>query len=169
MGGTPALSEERRDLPPEVHSLFLRPFLDDATEKLGRDRARSCWRELGVTEAQLRDPTAWVSLQFREQFFASLLGAGIDEGIFERCGRMVFTHKHAGILFPLLRAVGTPILAYGRIAQAMGRFNKVGRWSCTARAPGFVSAAVSTRCPAHRPRRRPTSAARAPLSWRRSR
>jgi len=78
---------------PEIHAFFFRPFLDDATEKLGAPRVSALLAELGVTEAQLRDPTAWVSLQFREQFFVALLAAGVDEAIFERCGRMVFTPK----------------------------------------------------------------------------
>ena len=124
---------------PEIHTLFFRPFLDDATEKLGAQRVSEMLAGLGVTEAQLRDPTGWVSLQFREQFFVNLLGAGIDEGVFERCGRMVFTHKHAGILFPLLRTFGTPILAYGRIAQSVGRFNKVGRMELHGARPGYIS------------------------------
>ncbi len=124
---------------PEIHTLFFRPFLDDATEKLGAPRVSELLAELGVTEAQLRDPTAWVSLRFREQFFVHLLAAGVDEAIFERCGSMVVTQKYAGILFPLLRAFGTPTLAYSRIAQSMVRFNKVGRMELRDARPGYVS------------------------------
>jgi len=124
---------------PEIHAFFFRPFLDDATEKLGAPRVSALLAELGVTEAQLRDPTAWVSLQFREQFFVALLAAGVDEAIFERCGRMVFTPKYLGILFPLLRAFGTPSLAYNRIAQMTGRFNKIGRMELRGARRGYVS------------------------------
>ena len=123
----------------EIHTLFFRPFLDDATEKLGAARVSEVLSQLGVSEHQLRDPTAWVSLRFRELFFATIIAAGEDEGMFERCGRLVFTRKYAGTLLPLFRAFGNPVLAYTRIVKSLGRLNKVGRMSLREARPGFVS------------------------------
>jgi signal transduction histidine kinase len=123
----------------EVHTLFFRPFLDDATSKLGPERVAEVLRGLGVSEEQLRDPTGWVSLRFREDFFEALIAAGEDEGMFERCGRLLFSAKNGGTVLPLFRAFGNPILAYGRIVQSSGRFNKVGRLKLREAHRGFVS------------------------------
>jgi signal transduction histidine kinase/CheY-like chemotaxis protein len=123
----------------ELHTLFFRPFLDDATQKIGPERVAEVLRDLGVTEEQLRDPAGWVSLRFREDFFDALLAAGEDEGMFERCGRLVVASKYGGILLPLIRALGNPLLAYSNIVQSLGRFNKVGRLELREARPGFAS------------------------------
>jgi len=123
----------------EVHSLFLRPFLDDAQAKLGRDQVAELFALLGVTEAQLRDETAWVSLRFCENLFEALIAAGEDLGMFDRCGRLAVSPRYAGILRPLFRAVGDPLFAYRQVAQATGRFNKVGLMTLVEARRGFVS------------------------------
>ncbi len=123
----------------EVHSLFLRPFLDDAQAKLGRDETRTLLARFGVTEEQLRDETAWVSLRFCEELFETLIGAGEDLGMFDRCGRLAVSPQYAGILRPLFRAVGDPLFAYRQVVQATGRFNKVGLWTLVEARRGFVS------------------------------
>jgi signal transduction histidine kinase len=123
----------------EVHSLFLRPFLDDAQAKLGREEVRALLARFGVTEAQLRDETAWVSLHFCEDFFEALIEAGEDVGMFDRCGRLAVSPRYGGILRPLFRAVGDPLFAYRQVAQSTGRFNKVGLMTLKDARPGFVS------------------------------
>lgn len=123
----------------EVHSLFLRPFLDDAQAKLGRDGMRALLAHFGVTEEQLRDETAWVSLRFCEELFETLIGAGEDLGMFDRCGRLAVSPQYAGILRPLFRAVGDPLFAYRQVVQATGRFNKVGLWTLVEARRGFAS------------------------------
>jgi signal transduction histidine kinase len=123
----------------EVHSLFLRPFIDDAQAKLGGEAVASLLAGLGVTEQQLRDETAWVSLRFCEDFFEALLAAGEDPGMFDRCGRLAVSPRYGGILRPLFRAVGDPLFAYRQVSQATGRFNKVGEMSLRQARPGFVS------------------------------
>jgi signal transduction histidine kinase len=123
----------------ELHTLFFRPFLDDATLRLGPERVANVLRDLGVNEEQLRDPTGWVSLRFREDFFDALLAAGEDEGMFDRCGRLIFSNKYGGTLLPLFRAFANPVLAYGHIVQSFGRVNKVGRLELREAQRGFVS------------------------------
>ncbi len=111
----------------EVHSMFLRPFLDDAQIRLGPEVVRSLLARFSLTESQLRDETAWVSLHFCEDFFAALMAAGEDSAMFDRCGRLAVSARYMGILRPLFRAVGDPLFAYRKVAQATGRFNKVGK------------------------------------------
>ena len=123
----------------EVHSLFLRPFLDDAQAKLGRAEVRALLAQLSVTEAQLRDETAWVSLQFCEDLFEALIAAGEDLGMFDRCGRLAVSPRYGGTLRPLFRAVGDPLFAYRQVSQATGRFNKVGQMTLLEARRGFVS------------------------------
>ena len=123
----------------EVHSMFLRPFLDDAHAKLGREEMRMLLARFGVTEEQLRDQTAWVSLRFCEELFETLIGAGEDLGMFDRCGRLAVSPQYAGILRPLFRAVGDPLFAYRQVVQATGRFNKVGLWTLVEAGRGFAS------------------------------
>jgi signal transduction histidine kinase len=123
----------------EVHSFFLRPFLDDAQAKLGREEMRVLLARFGVTEEQLRDETAWVSLRFCEDLFEALIGAGEDLGMFDRCGRLAVSPKYAGILRPLFRAVGDPLFAYRQVVQATVRFNKVGLWTMVDARRGFAS------------------------------
>ena len=123
----------------EVHSMFLRPFLDDAHAKLGREEMRLLLARFGVTEEQLRDQTAWVSLRFCEELFETLIGAGEDLGMFDRCGRLAVSPQYAGILRPLFRAVGDPLFAYRQVVQATGRFNKVGLWTLVEAGRGFAS------------------------------
>jgi len=123
---------------PEVHALFLRPFLDEARDSLGDDKLQELIRSFGVAERDLRNPTAWVSLAFCEKFCDVLYTAGMDPAVFERCGRRVLTPQYLGILRPLFRAFGTPAFTYLQVAQATPRFNKVGWMKILERRPGYV-------------------------------
>lgn len=123
---------------PEVHSFFLRPFLDEAPEKLGQGKLQQLLRQLGTEETKLRDQTAWVSLRFCEAFFERLVAGGADPAIFDRCGRLALSQKYIGILRPLFRAFGTPMFAYRQTAQSTARFNKVGEWVLKEVRLGFV-------------------------------
>jgi signal transduction histidine kinase len=128
---------EREVFRNEVHSMFLRPFLDDAVERLGSANLGLILNRLGVAESRLRDQTAWVSLRFCEAFFQQIVDQS-DPALFERCGRLAVTAKYSGILRPLFRTFGNPSFAYKQIAQATGLFNKVGEMSLTTRAPRSV-------------------------------
>ena len=92
----------------EVHSMFLRPFLDEAGEALGSERLEETLAGLGVTEADLRDETAWLSLRFCEALLAELGQATGDPTLFERAGRLAFSRKYMGMMRPLVRTFGSP-------------------------------------------------------------
>jgi signal transduction histidine kinase len=123
---------------PEVHSLFLRPFLDDTRSTVGPEAVVEVLASLGVTDAQLGDETAWVSLAFCEAFFEKLMARRQDPTIFDRCGRMVLEPRYMGIIRPILRAFGSARFTLGQAVQSTPRFNKVGRFQILASGRGFV-------------------------------
>jgi signal transduction histidine kinase len=122
----------------EVHSLFLRPFLDEVAESLGPQRLAEILTGLGTEERRLRDQTAWVSLGFCEAFFEKLGESGMDAALFERCGRLALSAKYLGILRPLFRTFGTPLYGFRQATQSTGRFNKVGEMTLVESRPGLV-------------------------------
>jgi signal transduction histidine kinase len=123
---------------PEVHALFLSPFLDEARTVLREEEVRALVESFGVTEASLRDRDAWVSLEFVEAFCERLYARHADPAIFDRCGRLALTPRYLGILRPLFRAFGTPMFAYSQAAQSATRFNKVGWMKILERRRGFI-------------------------------
>lgn len=122
----------------EVHALFLRPFLDDSRAALGREAVDAMIRELNVEPAALEDPTAWLRLRFCEELFERLVRLRNDAAFIERCGRLAFTPKYVGILGPLLRALGSPVVAYKGLNSSLPRFNKIGRMTVTERGTSGV-------------------------------
>jgi signal transduction histidine kinase len=123
---------------PEVHALFLSPFLDEVRTLLGDEEVRRMVDSFGVTEESLRDSDAWVSLEFCERFCETIFDRTRDPAIFDRCGRLVLSRRYLRILRPLFRTFGTPMFAYNQVAQAAPRFNKVGSMKVLARRRGFV-------------------------------
>jgi signal transduction histidine kinase len=122
----------------EVHTLFLRPFLDEVAETLGPKRLAELLIGLGTEEKRLRDQTAWVSLRFCEAFFERLGESGMDAALFERCGRLAVSAKYLGILRPLFRTFGTPLYGFRQATQSTSRFNKVGEMTLLDSRPGLV-------------------------------
>lgn len=123
----------------EVHSLFLRPFLDEAHERLGAERVAALLGSLGVEESRLRDETAWVSLALCERLFSELLAATGDPAIFDRCGRLALTPRYAGVMRTIARSVGSPATVYRAIVGSLTpRFNKVGEYHLEERGRGSL-------------------------------
>ncbi len=118
-------------LRPEVHSLFLRPFLDDAERILGREHLDHILETLGTSRTTFHDQNAWVSLAFCEGLFEQIDNACDDPALFERCGRLALTPRYAGILRPLFRAFNSPRFAYSQVVRATPRLNKVGQMELT--------------------------------------
>jgi signal transduction histidine kinase len=136
----------------EVHALFLGPFLDEARAVLGDGGVRELVESFGVTESALRDRAAWVSLEFCEAFCERLFERHNDPALFDRCGRLVASPRYAGLLRPLFRTFGTPLLAYTQIAQSAPRFNKVGRMMILEKRRGRIK--IEYRCHPDGPRER---------------
>jgi signal transduction histidine kinase len=123
---------------PEVHSMFLRPFLDDTRDALGAQMLGQLLEPFGAREEQLRDETAWVSLEFCEAFFEHLMSLRNDPTIFDRCGRMVLEPRYLGIVRPVFRAFGSTRFTLGQAVHSTQRFNKVGRFRILATGRGFA-------------------------------
>src|SRR4051812_3512239 len=137
---------------PEVHALFLSPFLDEIRDVLGDSEVQALVGSFGITEDSLRDKEAWVSLEFCEEFCKRLYERHADPAIFDRCGRLALTPRYLGILQPLYRAFGTPMFAFTQAAQSGPRFNKVGSMKILEQRRGYVR--MEDRCLPRAPRER---------------
>lgn len=121
---------------PELHSFPLRAFLDEAKEILGAAPFAGVLAQFAVTEAELADSTAWVSLEFVEALLQALSDATGEPDFVERSITRGMTPKYIGALYPLLFALGSPSFTYRQLAPAAGRLNKTGHWTYSATARG---------------------------------
>jgi signal transduction histidine kinase len=118
MDGTPAL----------VHELSCRyviPLLDLADAEgraAGVDDLLGRW---SVARSELRDESNWVSLRFCEAL-VDWLGAELGpERLADSITRAVYAPRALGVMYPVLRAFGSPRVGYGALAQLVPRMNKV--------------------------------------------
>lgn len=111
----------------EFRAFFFAPFLDVAAEVLPAEQLAGILSELGVTEAQLRDPSTWVTFDFCVRACAALDEAIADPSLFYRCGRLAFSQKYMGMLRPIIRSFGSPAFAFSAMVKQLPRFNKVGQ------------------------------------------
>jgi signal transduction histidine kinase len=123
---------------PEIHALFVRPFLDDARERLGAAAVQALLASLGTHEEALADPGAWVSLRFTEALVEAVVAAEGDEGVLARAAASSFCARYMGPLRAVLRAFGAPGFAYAQMARGLPRFNKVGVLRITHQSRGRV-------------------------------
>jgi signal transduction histidine kinase len=128
---------------PEIHALFVRPFLDDARDRLGAAEVDALVASLGTTTAALADPSAWVSLRFAEALVEAVVSAEGDPRVLDRAAELSFSAAYMGPLRAVLRAFGTPGFAYAQMARGLPRFNKVGRIRVAHESRGRVVLAYS--------------------------
>ena len=130
MDGTPALAHE-------LSCRYVVPLLEsgggggadlrDSTTMLER------W---SVTRTELRDESNWVSLRFCEEL-VDWLGAELGpERLAESVTRAVFAPRALGVMYPVLRAFGSPRVGYAALAQLVPRMNKVSAVTVARRAKG---------------------------------
>lgn len=112
---------------PEVHSFFFKPFLDYFREKVGDEKLNSILREFGISQAELLDKSAWLSLEFCELFLQRFI-LPLDANALEQCARRSTSPEYIGFLRPLFRAIGNPMFAYTQVAAGTARFNKIGKF-----------------------------------------
>ncbi|MEM6960322.1 MAG: ATP-binding protein [Myxococcota bacterium] len=110
---------------PEVHNLLIRPFMDDTRDALGEEALLDILEPFGVTQEELEDPNAWLSLEFVEAFFERLVALRNDPTLFSRCGRRVVSPKYFGFLRPLFRAFNSPMFTFTQVVKAGPRVNKI--------------------------------------------
>ena len=114
---------------PQLHTFPLRAVLDEAKEILGGPGFAAVLAQFAVTEAELSDSTAWISLEFAEALIQALLDATNEPDLIERSIARGMTPKYIGALYPLLFALGSPLFTYKQLAPAAGRINKTGHWT----------------------------------------
>ena len=118
MTGQPALAHE-------LSCRYVIPLLELADAEgrtAGVDGLLGRWN---VTRAELRDDSNWVSLRFCEEL-VDWLGAEIGpERLVESVTRAVYSPRALGVMYPVLRAFGSPRVGYGALAELVPRMNKV--------------------------------------------
>ena len=139
MAGEPALAHE-------LSCRYVIPLLDLADAE-GRaasvDELLARW---SVTRGELRDESNWVSLRFCEDLVDRLAGEIGAERLVDSITRAVYSPRALGVMYPVLRAFGSPRVGYGALAQLVPRMNKVSAVSVTSVQRG--SAEIAYR-PAH--------------------
>jgi signal transduction histidine kinase len=123
---------------PEVHALWFRPIVDDAKRTLGDEVVGSILNSFGVTEKQLKDETAWVSLEFSEALLTKLADAHGGPEFLYRVFRTAFTAKYGGALLPIFKAFGSPAFTYSQASRMAIHFQKIFTLETLESNPGFV-------------------------------
>jgi signal transduction histidine kinase len=118
MAGEPTLAHE-------LSCRYVIPLLDLADAEgraAGVDGLCDRW---SVTRGELRDESNWVSLRFCEDL-VDWLGQEIGaERLVDSITRAVYSPRALGVMYPVLRAFGSPRVGYGALAQLVPRMNKV--------------------------------------------
>jgi signal transduction histidine kinase len=78
-----------------------------------------------VSEAQLRDGTNWVSLEFCEAFTERLAARVGADHLVRSVTAATYSPRALGFLYPLLRAFGTPRIGYARLPEFVSVLNKI--------------------------------------------
>jgi signal transduction histidine kinase len=126
---------------PEMCAFPLRAYVDATREAIGSDALEAMLLPYGIDSSGFEDPTAWYSLEFVEAFIRDMLERCNEPGYLERATRLGMTPKYLGALFPLFRALGSPLFAFQQEARAAARFNRCGTWSLLEGRPGFARVA----------------------------
>ena len=152
MTGFAAAATERSALAHEVSCRFLTPLLDLAeAEKLdaGLDQLLGRWE---LERAELRDESNWVSLRFCEDLCDWLAGRVGAEALAERVTRATFSPRALGVLYPVMRAFGSPRVGYGALPQLVARMTKVSTVTVSGVRRGSAEIVYRPSQPAHKAR-----------------
>jgi len=131
MVGAPALSLE-------LSCRYLTPLLDIAEAEGLTDGIRELIARWQVTLPELRDESNWVSLRFCEgmvDWLAARVGA---DKLATRVAEAAYSPRALGVLYPVLRAIGSPRVGYGALTQIVPRMNKISAVAVTGLRRGFA-------------------------------
>jgi signal transduction histidine kinase len=131
MVGGPALSLE-------LSCRYLAPLLDIADAEGLTDGIRELTAQWQVTPPELRDESNWVSLRFCEamvDWLAARVGA---DKLAVRVAKAAYSPRALGVLYPVLRAIGSPRVGYGALTQIVPRLNKISAVAVTGVRRGFA-------------------------------
>ena len=94
--------------------------------------------ELGLSRAEVLDPTQWVELRQVESIARETVRAVDDPTLVDRLGRGAFSREAMGLLRPLARAFGSTRRAYLQMCSGLSRFNKIGQIAVVEDSPGRI-------------------------------
>lgn len=110
---------------PDVGARFAAPVLDVMRSEVGNADTDALLERLGVTQSELDDETAWITLPFLEQLVEALVAATDDPESIDRVSRLSMTRRYIGSLFPLLRLLGSPRALYSDLPKLTANWNRV--------------------------------------------
>jgi len=108
-----------------VSCRFVTPLLEIAlAEAQGEalDRLLGRWN---LGRAELGDESNWVSLRFCEELCDWLAGVVGADALAQRVTRATFSPRALGVLYPVMRAFGSPRVGYGALPQLVARMTKI--------------------------------------------
>lgn len=143
MVGAPALSLE-------LSCRYVTPLLDIADAEGLTDGVHELIGPWRVTLPELRDESNWVSLRFCEAL-VDWLGARVGaDTLATRVAHAAMSPRALGVLYPVLRAIGSPRMGYGALPQLVPRMNKVSAVAVSGVRRGFAQIEYRPADPAHR-------------------
>ena len=117
---TGGVATSRRDL----SCRFLVPLLALAEERIPAGDIAAFFASWQTNVEALRDESGWVSLRFCEDFTEWLAGrVGID-AIISQTLRDSYAPSTMGLLYPFVRAFGSPRVGYGRLPSLVRLLNR---------------------------------------------
>ena len=143
MVGAPALSLE-------LSCRYVTPLLDIADAEGLTDGVGELIAPWQVTLPELRDESNWVSLRFCEAL-VDWLGARVGaDTLATRVAQAAMSPRTLGVLYPVLRAIGSPRIGYGALPQLVPRMNKVSAVAVSGVRRGLAEIEYRPADPAHK-------------------
>lgn len=115
----------------EIACRVLRAVALQFQDTFGPERLRAEYARLGLPLSleQAIDPTNYVSFDFLVRFVDALTEASGDPLLPKKAGHLTASPRALGFMYHLLRAVGTPKLAYEKTIQLSPTYNRVGTFT----------------------------------------
>jgi signal transduction histidine kinase len=129
MDGQPALAHE-------LSCRWIAPLLDVVEAEKRGSGLEALLARWGVSLPELRDESNWVSLRFCEAL-VDWLGAEVGpDRLAAEVVRAMYSPRALGVMYPIMRAFGSPRVGYGALPQLIPRMNKVSAITVTRVARG---------------------------------
>ncbi len=116
---------QHRALAHELSCRWLIPILDLAEADGRRDGLTALLERWEVPYGELREESNWVSLRFCEELIDWLSGEIGADALADAIVRAMYSPRALGVMYPILRAFGSPRVGYGALPQLIPRMNKV--------------------------------------------
>lgn len=115
----------------EIACRVLRAVALQFQDTFGAERLRAEYDRLGLPLSleQAIDPSNYVSFDFLVRFVDALTEASGDPLLPKKAGHLTASPRALGFMYHLLRAVGTPKLAYEKTIQLSPTYNRVGTFT----------------------------------------